>query len=70
MRIQAHLEHTGVYQPALTPSVGRAIETAVRFARTRLLEVTVGVLLAVWSFQLFGLWIEFTRWATSLEVPF
>ena len=53
--------------------VARGVEGVIPSLRwryvTRLLEVTVWLLVTVFGIQMFGLWVKFLQWGTLLQFP-
>lgn len=68
MQLEAQHEQIGAPETALAEVPSR-LGALARFAETRVFEVAVWVLLVVWCLQLFSLWSDFARWATSLQFP-
>ena len=69
MPLEARHDDISVYESDATQSLGGVVPTLKWRYVTRLLEVTVWLLMAVWGIQVFTMWVKFLQWGTLIDFP-
>jgi len=69
MPLEARHDDLSIHDTDVAQSVGGVIPSLKWRYVTRLLEVTVWLLMAVWGVQVFMLWVKLLQFGTLIDFP-